>query len=423
MYGYQGQERVSNSTNDVGGSRWYNFQLRMYNPALGRFNTIDPYNVHYSPYLAMANNPISYVDPDGGRPVDNWQTRAAQQKAKKEFDKWWRDNGKSFRHRGAINLFYHENNLRVFGTSDFDALDLNAKGEDGSVWSAGWGPVMNQVYNVEASMYRDQMEGQSAVAMKEYMMGIASQNFAEENLAWSKTLFEKEVIDVNGDVTYDDNGNVTGYYHVVGTSKGSSMGDKAKIAGDDISADGKIYYNHDIEFQVIEHVENKFIDMPDKYAAEGDFMSDVLFFGGIQNTAYGNAFQYASGVKGGHKVSPKQFLKEGKVGVGLKKVAKAMKITGAAGSVVSMTNASVKFYNINGKASWGQKGQLAVGLTGNGLTIIDNPYTLGFGMTINTIDYYGGFKSSYYELDRIEQTNYKYTNLFFYLNGKGAFFK
>jgi RHS repeat-associated protein len=61
LYGYQGQEKVGN------GSKWYNFNLRMYNPALGRFNTIDPYSQFNSPYLAMANNPISFVDPDGGR--------------------------------------------------------------------------------------------------------------------------------------------------------------------------------------------------------------------------------------------------------------------------------------------------------------------------------------------------------------------
>lgn len=61
MFGYQGQEKVGN------GSKWYNFQLRMYNPSIGRWNTIDPYAQHYSPYLAMSNNPISYIDPDGGR--------------------------------------------------------------------------------------------------------------------------------------------------------------------------------------------------------------------------------------------------------------------------------------------------------------------------------------------------------------------
>jgi len=58
--GYQGQEKVVNS-------KWVNFQLRMYNPSLGRFNTIDPYRQDYSPYQAMGNNPISNIDPDGGR--------------------------------------------------------------------------------------------------------------------------------------------------------------------------------------------------------------------------------------------------------------------------------------------------------------------------------------------------------------------
>lgn len=43
------------------------FELRNYNPLLGRFNTLDPYNQFHSPYLAMANNPNG-VDPDGG----NW---------------------------------------------------------------------------------------------------------------------------------------------------------------------------------------------------------------------------------------------------------------------------------------------------------------------------------------------------------------
>ncbi len=67
MFGYQGQEKMK--ANGNGGSRWYNFQLRMYNPSLGRWGTIDPYSQHYSPYLAMSNNPISYIDPDGGKDV------------------------------------------------------------------------------------------------------------------------------------------------------------------------------------------------------------------------------------------------------------------------------------------------------------------------------------------------------------------
>lgn len=60
-FGYQGQQKAA------GNSKWYAFQLRMYNPSLGRWNSTDPYYQHHSPYLAMANNPVSFVDPDGGR--------------------------------------------------------------------------------------------------------------------------------------------------------------------------------------------------------------------------------------------------------------------------------------------------------------------------------------------------------------------
>jgi len=53
-YGFNGQEKVGN------GSRWYNYNLRMYNPSIGRFNTIDPASQFNSPYLAMADNPMLY---------------------------------------------------------------------------------------------------------------------------------------------------------------------------------------------------------------------------------------------------------------------------------------------------------------------------------------------------------------------------
>ncbi len=42
------------------------FQLRLYNPRLGRCMSPDPYGQYHSPYLAMRNSPTSVVDPDGG---------------------------------------------------------------------------------------------------------------------------------------------------------------------------------------------------------------------------------------------------------------------------------------------------------------------------------------------------------------------
>ncbi|TKC60288.1 hypothetical protein FBD94_15395 [Pedobacter hiemivivus] len=60
-YGYQGQ--FSEVDKETG---WNNFDLRMYDPAIGRWMSTDPYGQFDSPYVGMGNNPISSVDPDGG---------------------------------------------------------------------------------------------------------------------------------------------------------------------------------------------------------------------------------------------------------------------------------------------------------------------------------------------------------------------
>ena len=38
----------------------------MYDPVIGRWLTTDPYDEFWSPYLAMGNDPVNIVDPDGG---------------------------------------------------------------------------------------------------------------------------------------------------------------------------------------------------------------------------------------------------------------------------------------------------------------------------------------------------------------------
>jgi RHS repeat-associated protein len=62
-YKYQGKELQEEL-----GLDWYDFGARNYDASLGRWMNIDPlaekfYNV--SPYNAMMNNPIGYIDPDG----------------------------------------------------------------------------------------------------------------------------------------------------------------------------------------------------------------------------------------------------------------------------------------------------------------------------------------------------------------------
>jgi RHS repeat-associated protein len=46
-------------------TKWYDFHARQYDPALGRWFGVDPQNQFSSPYLAMGNNPVMMVDPDG----------------------------------------------------------------------------------------------------------------------------------------------------------------------------------------------------------------------------------------------------------------------------------------------------------------------------------------------------------------------
>jgi RHS repeat-associated protein len=45
---------------------WSMFELRSFDTRTARWSAPDPYMQHYSPYLAMGNNPVSMIDPNGG---------------------------------------------------------------------------------------------------------------------------------------------------------------------------------------------------------------------------------------------------------------------------------------------------------------------------------------------------------------------
>ncbi len=59
QYTVGGQERLENSA-------YIDFPLRQYDPRIGRWLNPDPLGQHISPYLAMSNNPVSFIDPTGG---------------------------------------------------------------------------------------------------------------------------------------------------------------------------------------------------------------------------------------------------------------------------------------------------------------------------------------------------------------------
>ncbi len=60
-YGYQGD--YAEKDEETG---WNAFELRMYDPLIGRSTSVDPYRQYHSPYMWVGNNPINTVDPDGG---------------------------------------------------------------------------------------------------------------------------------------------------------------------------------------------------------------------------------------------------------------------------------------------------------------------------------------------------------------------
>jgi len=108
-HGYQGIERDPSTG-------WNSFELRQYDGRLGRWTSTDPYGQHHSPYLAMSNNPVSFVDPDGGY-AHSGQEAPEDQVYYQRGDKWgWRSAKGSINWQGELtqDQFFDDidNNLR-----------------------------------------------------------------------------------------------------------------------------------------------------------------------------------------------------------------------------------------------------------------------------------------------------------------------
>ncbi|SRX52254.1 hypothetical protein AEQU1_00117 [Aequorivita sp. CIP111184] len=65
-YGYQGEFAETDPETGMPA-----FELRLWDARIGRWLTTDPYKQHFSPYMGMGNNPISFTDPDGGSDCPN----------------------------------------------------------------------------------------------------------------------------------------------------------------------------------------------------------------------------------------------------------------------------------------------------------------------------------------------------------------
>lgn len=60
-YGYQGQYAEKDAE-----TGWSHFELREYDPVIGRWTSADPKRQYYSPYIGIGNNPTNSLDKDGG---------------------------------------------------------------------------------------------------------------------------------------------------------------------------------------------------------------------------------------------------------------------------------------------------------------------------------------------------------------------
>ncbi|MEQ9404087.1 MAG: RHS repeat-associated core domain-containing protein [Cyclobacteriaceae bacterium] len=65
-HGYQGEYSEMDTT-----TGWNSFELRMYDPLIGRWLQVDPMGQYASSYNGMGNNPMNGVDPDGGFVCDD----------------------------------------------------------------------------------------------------------------------------------------------------------------------------------------------------------------------------------------------------------------------------------------------------------------------------------------------------------------
>jgi len=180
----------------------------MYNPSLGRFNTIDPYRQDYSPYQAMGNNPISNIDPDGGRYRATAATERKRLALKRLYKEMWFDGRMDY-----IKNTFSYNSYSL-------TLDLMWREYSYDGYSPYTDPCWTMLQDYETRLYWQSRPDWKGGRSERKTGGaeIAWMQASLDNMAveqWSASIVanhqNKEAALKGGKVVYDEKGNAIGY--------------------------------------------------------------------------------------------------------------------------------------------------------------------------------------------------------------------
>ena len=105
-YAYQGQEKDPETGKEA-------FQLRLYDSRINRWLTTDPAGQYHSPYMAMGNNPVSRIDPDGGKDIYELQDDGTTKLIELTKDKFDMLLGKDGIEIGQVNKGFLSDGLNI----------------------------------------------------------------------------------------------------------------------------------------------------------------------------------------------------------------------------------------------------------------------------------------------------------------------
>jgi|ERR1044072_8938411 RHS repeat-associated protein len=142
---YNGKELQNKEFGDDSGLKWYDYGARVQDPQIGRWHTTDPLVEkmrRWSPYNYAFDDPISFIDPNGMAPLDDYHSKKG-------------------RYLGSDVA--STNNTRLIGAADYYKISS----ENGGAAATTQLQVASSVVNVKIGD-RSQTEGQ-------YFQGLFNQ--------------------------------------------------------------------------------------------------------------------------------------------------------------------------------------------------------------------------------------------------------